>query len=208
MQYVAFTDPAGGSGGDSFTAAVAHRDSQGRAVLDVVLERRPPFSPERTVAEFAATLKPYASVVVGDRYAGEWPREAFRKNGIQYEVSALTKSEIYRDTLPLLNSGQIELLDHPRLIAQLAGLERRTARGGRDTYDHTPGGHDDVGNAAAGALTLCSDLHRSAHIAMGETAGYAGSGPETGEIAFEWAGEDADPVVRAAKQIGEFTPAT
>jgi hypothetical protein len=33
-------------------------------------------------------------------------------------------------------------------------LERRTARGGRDTIDHPPGGHDDVANAVAGACTL------------------------------------------------------
>jgi hypothetical protein len=50
--------------------------------------------------------------------------------------------------LPLINSQRIELLDHPPLLQQLAGLERRTARGGRDSIDHAPGGHDDVCNAA------------------------------------------------------------
>src|SRR5271165_7652972 len=40
----------------------------------------------------------------------------------------------------------------PRLGAQLGGLERRTARGGRDSIDHAPGAHDDMVNAAAGAL--------------------------------------------------------
>jgi hypothetical protein len=45
------------------------------------------------------------------------------------------------------------LLDHPRLVNQLIALERRTARGGRDSIDHAPGGaHDDVVNACAGAL--------------------------------------------------------
>lgn len=39
-----------------------------------------------------------------------------------------------------------------RLLAQLFGLERRTARGGRDVIDHGPGGHDDLANAVAGAL--------------------------------------------------------
>ena len=51
------------------------------------------------------------------------------------------------------------LLDHPRLIAQLGGLERRTARGGKDSIDHAPGAHDDVANAAAGVL---SNLTRTA----------------------------------------------
>jgi hypothetical protein len=42
------------------------------------------------------------------------------------------------------------LLDHPRLLTQLVGLERRTARGGRDSIDHAPGAHDDLANAVAG----------------------------------------------------------
>ncbi len=33
-------------------------------------------------------------------------------------------------------------------------LERRTSRAGRDSIGHMPGGHDDVCNAAAGALLL------------------------------------------------------
>ncbi len=44
------------------------------------------------------------------------------------------------------------LLDNQRLRAQLEGLERRVARGGKDSIDHAPGGKDDVANAAAGAL--------------------------------------------------------
>jgi hypothetical protein len=36
----------------------------------------------------------------------------------------------------------------------MVGLERRTARGGRDSIDHAPGAHDDLANAVAGALTL------------------------------------------------------
>ena len=62
------------------------------------------------------------------------------------------KIELYAALLPALNSGRVELLDHPRLVAQLCGLERRTAWGGRDSIDHGPGGHDDVANAVAGAL--------------------------------------------------------
>jgi hypothetical protein len=57
-----------------------------------------------------------------------------------------------------LNSRRAELLDLPRLVAQLVGLERRTARGGRDSIDHAPGAHDDVANAAAGALVAAAGL--------------------------------------------------
>lgn len=158
--YYAFVDPSGGAA-DSFTLAIAHAEPRGDeqqcGVLDVLREVKPPFSPERTVAEFAELLKTYGvTSIEGDRYAGEWPREQFRKHGIDYQPSDKTKSDLYRELLPLLNSGRVELLDHPRLRAQLASLERRTARGGRDSIDHPPGAHDDVANAAAGALVLAA----------------------------------------------------
>src|SRR5262249_50716674 len=86
----------------------------------------------------------------GDRYAGEWPAEQFRKHGITYEAAAKPKSDLYRDFLPLLNSGRVDLLDHPKLVNQIASLERRTARGGRDLIDHPLGGHDDLANSVAG----------------------------------------------------------
>ena len=54
--------------------------------------------------------------------------------------------------MPLLNSGRVELLDLPLLTAQLCGLERRTARGGRDSIDHALGVHDDIANAVADVL--------------------------------------------------------
>jgi hypothetical protein len=75
-------------------------------------------------------------------------------SGITYDISERPKSDIYRDSLPLLNSSKLELLDNKRLASQLVGLERRTARGGRDSIDHGPGAHDDIANAALGALLL------------------------------------------------------
>ena len=96
------------------TLAVAHRQDE-VAVLDAVREIRPPFSPESLVADLCALLRTYkVSKVVGDRFAGEWPREQFRKHGVQYEPADRPKSDLYRDMLPLLNSGKVELLDLPR----------------------------------------------------------------------------------------------
>lgn len=153
VRYKAFCDPAGGSGGDSFTLAIGHAEADGRGVLDVLREIRPSFLPSAATAEFAELLKSYRlSAVRGDHYAGDWPTDEFRKNGIAYEVSERTKSQIYVDWLPLINSGRCSLLDIPRLVAQTCGLERRTSRAGRDSIDHAPGGHDDVVNAAAGCL--------------------------------------------------------
>lgn len=84
------------------------------------------------------------------------PREAFSRHGITYEPSAKPKSDLYRDLLPKLASGEVDLIDNPRLINQLCGLERRTARGGRDSIDHAPGAHDDVCNAVAGLVGALS----------------------------------------------------
>ena len=156
--YRAFVDPSGGSA-DSMTLAIAHNDLKNRtlAVLDVVREVKPPFSPDSVVQDFAALLKSYGIArVTGDRYGGEWCREPFRKQGIEYDLSDKPKSDIYRDCLPLLNSGQVELLDLKAVTTQFCGLERRTARSGRDSIDHAPGAHDDAANAAAGALLLAS----------------------------------------------------
>jgi hypothetical protein len=157
IRYVAFTDPAGGSGADSYTTAVAHRETDGRVVVDAVRERRPPFSPSAVIEEHAAMLKTYGvESVTGDRWGGEFPREAMRNAGIEYVTSEKPKSDLYRDALPLLNSGRVELLALPRLASQLCGLERRTSRGGRDSIDHAPGGHDDVANAVCGVLCLAA----------------------------------------------------
>jgi hypothetical protein len=152
--YVAFCDPSGGRQ-DSMTLAIAHGVGREVAVLDAVREVRPPFSPEAVVAEFEELLRSYGLATVrGDRYAGEWPREVFEKNGIAYLTAGKPKSAIYVDALPGINSGKVELLDLPRLINQICSLERRTARGGRDSIDHPPGGHDDIANAALGAIWL------------------------------------------------------
>jgi hypothetical protein len=161
ISYVAFCDPSGGSQ-DSMTLAIAHYYHPGRVVIvDAVREVKPPFSPEQVVVEFASLLKSYRiSTIQGDRYAGEWPREQFQKHGILYEASATPpKSDLYRDLLPLLNSLRIHLLDHSRLVSQLTPLERRTARGGRDSIDHPPGGHDDLANCIAGAGAVAVTKH-------------------------------------------------
>ena len=147
------------------TLAIAHRERE-TAILDLLAEVRPPFSPDTVTETFAHLLTAYTiRTVTGDRYAGDWPREAFRKRGIRYVVDwrdpkdvtkrvSLAKSDIYREILPLLNAGRVSLLDHDRLRRQLVSLERRTGSTGRDSIDHPPGAHDDVANAACGALLL------------------------------------------------------
>ncbi|NIM99106.1 MAG: hypothetical protein GTO24_13800 [candidate division Zixibacteria bacterium] len=136
------------------TVAVAHEEN-GKKFLDAVREVKPPFSPDQVVRDFATFLRRYrVSAVVGDRYGGEWPAERFRAHRISYTVSEKPKSDIYKEFLPLINSGEIELLDNPRVIDQICNLERRVGRSGRDSIDHPPGGKDDLANVTAGSLTL------------------------------------------------------
>ena len=56
-----------------------------------------------------------------------------------------------------LRTPSVCRLNHARrLHSQLLGLERRTGRGtGRDIVDHSPNSHDDIANAACGALLAC-----------------------------------------------------
>jgi hypothetical protein len=170
VRYVAFCDPSGGSS-DSMTLAIAHLERD-VAILDCVRERRPPFAPDDVVAEFAAVLRSYRlGSVRGDRYGGEWPRERFAQHGTDYRAAGQIKSEIYLCLLPAINSRRVDLCDHPRLIDQLIGLERRTARGGRDSIDHRPGSHDDICNAAAGALVLAAVRPRD--VLVGPVIGIA-----------------------------------
>jgi len=154
VSYHAFADPSGG-GADSFTLAIAHQETDGHLVLDVCRGRTPPFEPRIVVEEFAGVLKRYGLARVrGDRYAAEWPVEAFRNFGILYEPAAKTKSELYLEAEPLFAQGAVRLLDQRRLLNELRQLERHTGNTGRDRVDHPPRGHDDHANAACGALVL------------------------------------------------------
>ena len=153
---VAFCDPAGGSGGDSMTLAWARAEGK-KVILEGVVEKRPPFSPRACVEEFAEILKRHGMTrVEGDHFSGGWVREAFAECGIRYVVSDKTKSELYREFLVLANSGQVQIPLHRRLISQLQRLERRVLRSGREQVEHPSGGHDDLSNAACGALVLAS----------------------------------------------------
>jgi hypothetical protein len=168
VTYSAFVDPSGGVS-DSLTLAIGHLGRNAVCVLDALLECRPPFDPEQAVAECAALLRRYGvAKIVGDRYAGEWPRARFAEHGVEFEQSARPKSDLYHDLLPLLNAHRIELLDLPRLSTQLTGLERRTARSGRDSIDHVPGGHDDLANAVAGVLVGLDLDRRQPLIRLGD----------------------------------------
>lgn len=161
FRYVAFADPSGGSH-DRFTLGIAHVEGH-RMVLDVIRGVTPPFDPSVVVKEFASLLRSYhCSSVTGDRYAGEWVRTAFERQGITYWHSELNKSELYLEAVPLFTTGAVDLLDYQPLLVELQQLERRTGRSGKDSVDHPPNGHDDYANAACGALVLSAQQEQHA----------------------------------------------
>jgi hypothetical protein len=106
-KYFGFVDMSGGSSDDA-TLGIAHRDAEGRAILDRIADQgqRPPFDPRKAVERFVNVLKEYGlRSVVGDAYARETFRADFQGRGISYGVSELTNAEIYEECEPLLNGG-------------------------------------------------------------------------------------------------------
>jgi hypothetical protein len=162
INYFAGCDSSGGRN-DSFTAALAHREGE-EIILDCVYERRPPLNPGAVVKEISGLLKDYRCTrIVGDRYGGNWPIEAFGKHGVEYLQSERDRSALYSDCLPLFTTGRVRLVECEKVITQFANLERRTFSTGRDRIDPGPG-HDDCANSVAIALTLAARGARRATL--------------------------------------------
>jgi hypothetical protein len=178
-QYIAFVDMSDGRN-DSAALAIAHhepprRELPGRAVLDLLDEVRPPFDPGIVVRHFAQRAAEYGlRRIYADRWAWSLVASVFRDCGVTLHVAVgpapflpgrepdrdhphvrmLATSELYLLLVQMVNSGEVELLDHARLLAQLNGLERRLGRGGHTTISHISGQHDDVAAAVAGACAM------------------------------------------------------
>jgi hypothetical protein len=188
IRYVSFTDVSGGVR-DSFTCGVAHLED-GVAVLDCLLEIKAPFNPSDATWQVAETLKSYRlHTTTGDKFSAQYAVSAFAQCGITYTHSERDRSAVYADMLPLLTSGRCRLLDNPRLVAQFAGLRVHPSPGGKDRIDHGRGGHDDVCNAAAGALTFAaanrgaviipdSVIRAVQQLGQGHRRGWSFAGPQ------------------------------
>ena len=139
----------------------AQAEPSGRiVVLDLVRERKPRFVASDVVAEFAAILRQYRITEVwGDAFAGGFHADAWADQKIKFKPAERSTSENYLALLPLLTQpGRTHLLHDHALRHQLAGLERRTHAGDRESVSHatTQSAHDDVAAAAAGALVLAA----------------------------------------------------
>ncbi len=167
VRYVAFVDAASGAGQDAFAVGIAHQDKD-EIILDLVHEVKPPFSPSTAIAEICGLLVGYGvKSVMGDKYAPGFVAEGFARHRVRYAYSERDRSQIYVEALPLLTSGRARLIDSKKLTLQFASLERRTSPGGRDRIDHGVNGHDDLCNAAAGALVEASTGRKPMKISDG-----------------------------------------
>jgi hypothetical protein len=158
VRYHGFVDASGGVG-DSYTCCVAHAEDR-TAVLDTLIEIRPPFNTDTATVQVSDALKSYGCyTATGDKYAAGWVVDAFRRHGINYQHSERDRSALYLDALPLFSSGRIRLLDNVRLVSQFAHLERIVSPTGKDRIQKPRGGHDDACNSAAGACVLAQVPH-------------------------------------------------
>jgi hypothetical protein len=149
----AFVDPSGGSN-DEMSIAIGWNDG-GRIIIGCLRSIAAPFDPGSAVAQCVAAMAEYGvREVVGDAYGAAWVRAAFEQQQITYATSELPKSGIYLEAVAPFNQGRIELPPDRVLLSQLAQLERRTARSGKDSVDHPPAGHDDRANAVCGVAWL------------------------------------------------------
>jgi hypothetical protein len=183
IRYSGFVDMSGGSSDDA-VLSLAHKVDH-RAVVDLVVRQDGdcPFNPRKAVRKFAAACKAYGvRSVTGDNYAGNTFKSDFEAEGIRYNPSPLTKTEIYEAFEPPLNAGEIEIPDIPKLQEQLLTLVIRGAH-----VDHQPGDHDDWANAVCGAVYLVL-----APVFVSSTAHFGWYGNDGGGFnGSYWVGRDS-----------------
>jgi hypothetical protein len=153
-------DAPGGRGPDARAAKRPGDRIQAAGPPDLQQRSEPAAREARPLEEidlFSSILKRYkVARLVGDRFGSQFVQEPFRVRGVSYDVSDAPKSDLYRDALPMINSGLAGLLDHPKTLTQFCQLDRRVSRAGHDSIDHPPGPfHDDLCNVVAGLLVTC-----------------------------------------------------
>jgi hypothetical protein len=149
-RYFAYNDMSGGSSDDA-TLCIGH--VEGPTIVQDLLEKQAggtPFNPRDAAYKFAGLLREYhVSAVWGDTYAGQTFVHDYRTHGVSYCSPVPPASEQYEMFEPILNAGEVELLDHDKQQEQLLTL---VMRGSKITHAH--GEHDDCANALAGMVWL------------------------------------------------------
>jgi hypothetical protein len=121
---VAFCDPAGGSGGDSFTLAIAHRDENNVGILDRAVEIRPPFSPDTATEQHSnATVRAARSVASDATAAKQDAQRRVDDTAATLKAAAVAVVSEHADELAVaLFRARRELVRQYRILTTLAGL--------------------------------------------------------------------------------------
>jgi hypothetical protein len=195
VQYLAFTDPASGTGTDSFTMGIGHRardDDHDVLLIDALYEARPPFSAVDVVKGHAEALKQWnLTSVMGDDYGGGMVASVFAKLGIQYQSCPLTASQLYLHALPAWTSSMVVMCDVSRAVDQLVNLRRKVGQAGQESVVHLGNSHDDLANAVSGLIYRLTPLEQVAWDYGGigvvsQPRSYIGEGGEASETMQAW----------------------
>ncbi len=161
--YAASVDISGGTGTDSAALSIGHVADQDGAgpevyVQDALREFEPPFDPGAMVAAMAAECRRFGiAEVVGDQFSFGFCASEFRRCGIAYVISERKTAEVVLDSLAIINTRRVRLLDHPKLRKQYLNLRRDYASGGRPTILETRR-HDDLAAATARGISAALEL--------------------------------------------------
>lgn len=157
-RYFAFCDSSEliRKGGDAMCLGISHNED-GKVVLDYLDEVRPPADPKMVIERFTAICREYhITKIIQDRVSLGWIASDFAPKDISVEACKEPKSVLYEHFAVMMNKGNVSLLDHPRLRAQIGNLEKRQLSGGVSKVDHISGAHDDLINVAAGACLMAA----------------------------------------------------
>jgi hypothetical protein len=157
--YFAAIDPAFRH--DDFALAIAHRDSSGTVVLDLLVRwrgsKKIPVCWEQVRDDIKYYCKQYGIYVVHcDQHCAAIIQEQLLQLGIHFKEKTFgprTRAEIFGNLKHLLRQSKIELLDNHEFLEQLLNLEELTKDAGR--IDIQPAGtmRDDL----AVVVALCCD---------------------------------------------------
>ena len=141
MNHTAFADLSDEL--ETFTLAVAHMQD-GKIKFAELVRRKPPFSRDRVVGEFAKTVRTYEiSEVYGERFSNGWTTEVLRRNGLRHHRMGYDRPDVLRDFFTLLNDGKVVLPQHEELKKQLLSMQQ--------TRTNHAGEVADLVNVVAGA---------------------------------------------------------
>ena len=169
--WVAGLDPAFSS--DPFGLAIVGRSTRepGRLLLGVARSLRPTRSTsfeEKRLVEDAVLdqvgelCRRFGARVVTDQYAAPQVTARLRRFGLSVRtvpMSASSKTQVFGELRARLQSGSLELYEHPELIAELRRLRSKFSAGSASVVNpRVRGSHGDV----AQALSLSCWAHRRA----------------------------------------------